>query len=149
MLVQYMYHIAKTNYMKRISQRLQMKDGRQHSVWYCWTKQHHPVSKISNWPENPKNLTTECSEFHLCQTYVFADWKFGIRISHMPKGVNVNTNYDGIKLAVRSISHSGHTSDIIVSASIVPSCAKPAEHLDAQKECRKCAQILVKPISPI
>ena len=107
------------------------------------------VSKISNWPENPKNLTTGCSEFHLYQTYVFADWKFGIRISHIPKGVNVNKNYDGIKLAVRSISHTGHTSDIIVSASIVPSCAKPAEHLDAQKECRKCAQILAKPISPI
>ena len=89
----------------------------------CWTKQHHPVSKISNWPENPKNLTTGCSEFHLYQTYVFADRKFGIRISHLPKGVNVNTNYDGIKLAVRSISHSGHTSDSIVSASIVPSCA--------------------------
>ena len=67
----------------------------------------------------------------------------------MPKRVNVNTNYDGIKLAVRSISHRGHTSDIIVSASIVSSCAKPAEHLDAQKECRKCAQILAKPISPI
>ena len=58
----------------------------------------------------------------------------------MPLGVNANMNCDAIKLAVRSISHSGHTSDIIVSTSIVPSCAKPAEHFDAQKNAENVSK---------